>query len=161
MGYCSFSGRFRQKFRVTFAKHFYGSEVENSPINMDVLWSRRKVWSKSVNMAKFLCPFYSVKNHVFVVDSSILNYDFCPLPCGGLTLYVFLPRSCCAYPTWLGRRGTLRNNTIPSCRGPVPRAVRLILSGIPPLSDDRPPCSGIRERGIYPRYVPDMYLIYL
>ena len=68
----------------------------------------------------------------------------CPLPRGGLTLYVFLPRSCCAYPTRLGRRATARNNennnnnnnnTIPSCRGLraiiAPRAVWLILSGIP------------------------------
>ena len=50
-----------------------------------------------------------------------------------------------------GRRGN--NNTIPSCRGSsaiiAPRAVRLILSGIP-LSLTIGPPKGIRERGIYP-----------
>ena len=67
----------------------------------------------------------------------------------------FLLKSCCVYPTWLGRRATPRNNnnTIPSCRGPraiiAPRAVRLILSRIP-LSDSRD-MSGVYPPLSYPR----------
>ena len=78
-----------------------------------------------------------------------------PGPRGGLTLYVFLLRSCCVYPTWLGRRGTPRkqqqhqHDTV--VQGPraiiAPRAVRLILSGIPSLTIG-PPKGDTREGDI-------------
>ena len=58
-------------------------------------------------------------------------------PRGGLTLCVFLLTSCCVYPTWLGRAATERKQQQHDSvvQGPraiiAPRAVRLILSGIP------------------------------
>ena len=58
-------------------------------------------------------------------------------PRGGLTLYVFLLTSCRVYPTWLGRARTERKQQQHDSvvQGPraiiAPRAVRLILSGIP------------------------------
>ena len=74
---------------------------------------------------------------------------------GVLTLCVFLLTSCCVYPTWLGRarmeRKLQQQQHDSVVQGPraiiAPRAVRLILSGIP-LSL------------IYRIYTPDISLIY-
>ena len=86
-----------------------------------------------------------------------------PGPRGGLTLYVFLLRSCCVYPTWLGRRGTPRkqqqqHDTVvqgPPCHHRA-QGSSVNPFGYPPLSDDRPLCSGIGVRGIYPQYIPNI-----
>ena len=87
-------------------------------------------------------------------------------PRGGLTLCVFLLTSCCVYPTWLGRAGTERKQQHDSVvQGPPchHRAQGSSVNpfGYPPLSDDRPPCSGIGERGIYPQYIPNISPIYV
>ena len=61
-------------------------------------------------------------------------------PRGGLTLYVFLLKSCCVYPTWLGRAGTERKQQHDSVvQGPPchHRAQGSSVNpfGYPPLSD--------------------------
>ena len=65
-------------------------------------------------------------------------------PRGGLTLYVFLLRSCCAYPTWLGRAGTERKQQQhdsvvqgPPCHHRA-QGSSVNPFGYPPLSDISP-----------------------
>ena len=70
----------------------------------------------------------------------------CPLPRGGLTLYVFLPRSCCAYSTRLERRATpprkqqqQQHDTVvqgPPCHNRA-KGSSVNPFGYPPLSDKR------------------------
>ena len=67
-----------------------------------------------------------------------------PGPRGGLTLYVFLLKSCCVYPTWFGQVATERKQQHDSVvQGPPchHRAQGSSVNpfGYPPLSDHRAP----------------------
>ena len=124
-----------------------------------------------VNLTKFSC-----KIHVFMLNNSLrvpVRPGTCTAPAsthsdhhdmasirrrGGFDMREILPRPRREFSTWLGRQATAReNNRNSSCRGScviiVPRAVRLICSGIP-LSLIRDtghrinPGYIIRERGI-------------
>ena len=102
---------------------------------------RHKHVLEVVEAQSFVSEFF-VPVDIFGHDMIVGREAALPLPRGGLTLYVFLPRSCCAYPTRLGRRATPRkqqqqHDTVvqgPPCHHRA-QGSSVNPFGYPPLSD--------------------------